>query len=135
MLVGNKTNLEESGDLSNEVAVNTEDAKKFAQQNNLMFMETSLIDGSNVELAFISMIQKIYEKQNKLENGEVEIFQAPENLEDQRGYEFKPVGDPRRRGHECAFCQMIIKQFTELPCGHGFCGSCLETWEQKEDEG
>ncbi|XP_066911605.1 uncharacterized protein [Clytia hemisphaerica] len=134
MLVGNKTVVEDSA--AKEGSVNTKEAQEFAKQNHLMFMETSTLDGSNVELAFISMVQKIYEKQNKLEkDDEVELFQAPENLEDQRGYEFDTVGDSRRRGHECAFCNMIIKQFTELPCGHGFCGSCLETWELKEDEG
>lgn len=46
MLVGNKS------DLRHLKAVPTEEAKQFATENNLSFIETSALDSSNVELAF-----------------------------------------------------------------------------------
>jgi len=56
MLVGNKS------DLKNQREVYTEDAKKFAEKNNLLFIETSALDGTNIQLAFQQAINKIYEK-------------------------------------------------------------------------
>jgi small GTP-binding protein len=46
MLVGNKR------DLRHMRQVSTDEAKEFAQQNNLFFIETSALDSTNVELAF-----------------------------------------------------------------------------------
>lgn len=46
MLVGNKS------DLTDKRAVKTEDAAKFAEENNLAYIETSAYDGNNVEEAF-----------------------------------------------------------------------------------
>jgi len=54
MLVGNKS------DLRHLRAVSTEDAKKFAAENNLSFIETSALDSSNVELAFTKILTEIY---------------------------------------------------------------------------
>lgn len=45
MLVGNKSDLSER-------AIKTEDAAKFAEENNLAYIETSAYDGNNVEEAF-----------------------------------------------------------------------------------
>jgi len=56
MLVGNKTDLK----ASREVA--TEDAKKFAQKSNLLYIETSALDGENINQAFQQTISAIYEK-------------------------------------------------------------------------
>eukprot|EP01116_Phalansterium_solitarium_P021589 TRINITY_DN677_c0_g1_i2.p2 TRINITY_DN677_c0_g1~~TRINITY_DN677_c0_g1_i2.p2 ORF type:complete len:216 (+),score=52.49 TRINITY_DN677_c0_g1_i2:105-752(+) len=56
MLVGNKTDLK----ASREVA--TEDAKKFAQKSNLLYIETSALDGENIQLAFQQTISAIYDK-------------------------------------------------------------------------
>ncbi|KAI9695535.1 MAG: Ras- protein Rab-11A [Bogoriella megaspora] len=50
MLVGNKS------DLRHLRAVPTEDAKQFASENNLSFIETSALDASNVELAFQNIL-------------------------------------------------------------------------------
>ena len=57
MLVGNKT------DLKHLRAVNTEDAREFAEQHKMMFIETSALDSTNVESAFISTIQSVHEIQ------------------------------------------------------------------------
>uniref|UniRef100_A0A0D9XJ54 Ras-related protein Rab11D n=1 Tax=Leersia perrieri TaxID=77586 RepID=A0A0D9XJ54_9ORYZ len=61
MLVGNKSDLED------ERAVSTEDAKEFAEKENLFFLETSALQATNVENAFqtvLSEIFKIHSKKN-----------------------------------------------------------------------
>jgi len=54
MLVGNKS------DLRHLRAVPTEEAKAFASENSLSFIETSALDASNVELAFQNILTEIY---------------------------------------------------------------------------
>ena len=36
--------------------------------------------------------------------------------------------------YECPICKKIIRQFTELPCEHATCKSCIENWEIKKLE-
>ncbi|RAL66356.1 hypothetical protein DID88_006025 [Monilinia fructigena] len=66
MLVGNKS------DLKHLRAVPTEEAKQFASENNLSFIETSALDASNVELAFQNILTEIYRivSQKALDNGD-----------------------------------------------------------------
>ncbi|KAF2533822.1 hypothetical protein F2Q70_00032082 [Brassica cretica] len=69
MLVGNKT------DLGTLRAVPTEDAKEFAQRENLFFMETSALDSINVEPSFLTILTEIYRivsKKNLVANEEGE---------------------------------------------------------------
>ncbi|GFY92166.1 RAB GTPase homolog A4D [Actinidia rufa] len=54
MLVGNKS------DLGTLRAVPTDDAKEFAQRENLFFMETSALEATNVETAFLTILTEIY---------------------------------------------------------------------------
>ncbi|KAF9580080.1 Ras- protein Rab-11B, partial [Lunasporangiospora selenospora] len=54
MLVGNKS------DLRHLRAVPTEEAKQFATENGLSFIETSALDSSNVELSFQRILTEIY---------------------------------------------------------------------------
>jgi small GTP-binding protein len=54
MLVGNKA------DLRHLRAVTTDEAKQFAVKNNLSFIETSALDATNVEQAFVSILTDIY---------------------------------------------------------------------------
>jgi len=54
MLVGNKS------DLKHLRAVPTEEAKAFASENGLSFIETSALDASNVEAAFQTILTDIY---------------------------------------------------------------------------
>eukprot|EP00908_Phaeocystis_cordata_P010418 Transcript_2127.p1 GENE.Transcript_2127~~Transcript_2127.p1 ORF type:complete len:203 (+),score=84.89 Transcript_2127:255-863(+) len=54
MLVGNKC------DLKHMQAVDVEDAKDFAEDNNLAFIETSAYDATNVDLAFETTLIEIY---------------------------------------------------------------------------
>ncbi|XP_010442212.1 PREDICTED: ras-related protein RABA4c-like [Camelina sativa] len=69
MLIGNKT------DLGSLRAVPTEDAKEFAQRENLFFMETSALDSNNVEPSFLTVLTEIYRivsKKNLVANEEGE---------------------------------------------------------------
>lgn len=54
MLLGNKC------DLGSLRVVPVEDAKEFAQRENLFFMETSALDSTNVEAAFTTTLTDIY---------------------------------------------------------------------------
>ncbi|XP_050384743.1 ras-related protein RABA4d [Argentina anserina] len=54
MLIGNKC------DLGSLRAVPTEDAQEFAQRENLFFMETSALESTNVETAFLMILMDIY---------------------------------------------------------------------------
>lgn len=54
MLVGNKT------DLGSLRAVPTEDAKEFAEKENLFFIETSALEATNVETVFVNVLTEIY---------------------------------------------------------------------------
>ncbi|KAL2160093.1 hypothetical protein VTH06DRAFT_1748 [Thermothelomyces fergusii] len=55
MLVGNKT------DQRHLRAVPTEDAKNFASENGLSFIETSALEATNVDLAFQNILTSIYQ--------------------------------------------------------------------------
>lgn len=59
MLIGNKS------DLGTLQAVPTEDAKEFAQRENLFFMETSALEATNVEPAFLTILTEIYRTVSK----------------------------------------------------------------------
>ncbi|KAG0294837.1 hypothetical protein BGZ98_001609 [Dissophora globulifera] len=54
MLVGNKS------DLRHLRSIHTEEAKSFAEENGLMFIETSALDATNVDLAFTRLLTEIY---------------------------------------------------------------------------
>ncbi|KAM4664987.1 ras-related protein Rab-25 [Discoglossus pictus] len=57
MLVGNKSDLT---DEAREVP--SEEAKMYAENNGLLFIETSALDSTNVELAFETILRDIYQK-------------------------------------------------------------------------
>ncbi|XP_076864418.1 ras-related protein Rab-25a [Brachyhypopomus gauderio] len=56
MLVGNKS------DLSSQRTVPMEEAKHFAESKDLLFMETSAFDATNVENAFLEVLAAIHTK-------------------------------------------------------------------------
>ncbi|OAL66574.1 GTP-binding protein ypt3 [Trichophyton rubrum] len=101
MLVGNKS------DLRHLRAVPTEEAKQFASENNLSFIETSALDASNVELAFQNILTEIFRivSSKALESGDssanqlgdrkvVEITKTPDS-EKKQGffyYMYTPTG-------------------------------------------
>ncbi|XP_056400991.1 ras-related protein Rab-25 isoform X2 [Hyla sarda] len=57
MLVGNKSDLKDEAQ-----EVSTEEAKMYADDNGLLFIETSALDSTNVELAFETILRDIYKK-------------------------------------------------------------------------
>ncbi|ELW68087.1 Ras-related protein Rab-4A [Tupaia chinensis] len=63
ILCGNKK------DLDAEREVTFLEASRFAQENELMFLETSALTGENVEEAFVQCARKIL---NKIESGELD---------------------------------------------------------------
>ncbi|XP_078063083.1 ras-related protein Rab-25-like [Mustelus asterias] len=69
MLVGNKT------DLSEIRAVPIEEAKSFAEKHKMLFMETSALDSTNVELAFQTVITEIFH-QRSLNRGNKQVINS-----------------------------------------------------------
>ena len=76
-LIGNKSDLEDSRQ------VTYEEAKKYADENNLVFFETSALNGNNIEEIFV---QSATDLVTKLENGDfkdnfentgIKIYQFP----------------------------------------------------------
>lgn len=55
MLIGNKS------DLASRRAVTTKEGEQFAEENGLIFLETSAKMATNVETAFIKTAAKIYD--------------------------------------------------------------------------
>ncbi|KAJ3449312.1 ras-related protein rab11 [Anaeramoeba flamelloides] len=71
LLVGNKIDLVESR------TVQTKEAKKFAEEHDLLFIETSAKDSTNVELGFLTLLEEIQKILNKKQKNE-------ENQEDEK---------------------------------------------------
>ncbi|OMJ73310.1 hypothetical protein SteCoe_28024 [Stentor coeruleus] len=64
ILVGNKNDIED------QRVVSTEEAQSFAEQNNLLFIETSAKTGNNVDAAYINTAKAIL---GKIENAEYDL--------------------------------------------------------------
>ncbi|KAK3169954.1 hypothetical protein OEA41_009339 [Lepraria neglecta] len=95
MLVGNKS------DLRHLRAVPTEEAKQFASDNNLSFIETSALDASNVELAFQNILTEIYRivSQKALDNGDA--GQNPIGTGDRKVLEISKSADTEQKSGKC----------------------------------
>ena len=63
VLVGNKTDLESQRE------VGFEDARKFAKENGMFFVECSAKEGENVKKIFHESAEKVYQK---LQSGEID---------------------------------------------------------------
>jgi Ras-related protein Rab-11A len=59
ILIGNKSDLED------QQAVPTEDVNEFAQKEGLFFLETSALQATNVESAFMTVLTEIFNIVNK----------------------------------------------------------------------
>ncbi|KAG2373861.1 hypothetical protein C9374_011746 [Naegleria lovaniensis] len=85
MLVGNKS------DLRHLRAVTTEEAKAFAEKNSLSFIETSALDSTNVELAFLTILKEIYKFCSVKPVGTSTVPTPGEGLGQPRGEVVKPI--------------------------------------------
>ncbi|XP_057783831.1 ras-related protein Rab11D [Salvia miltiorrhiza] len=76
ILIGNKSDLED------QRAVPTEDAKEFAEKEGLFFLETSALEATNVEEAFVTVLTEIFNIVNKknLVAGDDEMNNNPASL-------------------------------------------------------
>ena len=70
MLIGNKADLEDQRQVSRD------EAEKYAQEHDMIFMETSAKDRLNVDESFHALTQKILPKMTKTKKEEVkgELF-------------------------------------------------------------
>ncbi|ODV90691.1 hypothetical protein CANCADRAFT_44334 [Tortispora caseinolytica NRRL Y-17796] len=94
MLVGNKS------DLKHLREVPTEQARSFAAEHNLSFIETSALDASNVDQAFITVLNELYEiyKVKQLEQGD----SAGPRPGDGTTISFTPTaGDDKKKSSNC----------------------------------
>ena len=90
ILIGNKC------DLSNERKVTTEEAQKKAKLLNMAFMETSALDGSNIDKAFSELVNNVYQKNKQNFNNEIKVI-----LED-KGEEINQQGtEEKKKNSNC----------------------------------
>ena len=69
--VGNRVDVDENNDSYYKREISTQEGQKLAEDNNLLFFETSNLTGFNVNECFNALINRIYENdpnKNKLEN-------------------------------------------------------------------
>ena len=81
VLIGNKTDLED------QRKITTEQGKEKAEFYNLTFMETSALNGNNIQEAFNELIMDVYKKNHELlENqAKVEIIRDKKTIELDKG--------------------------------------------------
>ena len=59
-------------------------------------------------------------------NNNLDDYSSSSSSDEQMGY---PV-DFLDKSFQCVICQLTIRRFTELPCGHAGCKICIEKWEK-----
>eukprot|EP00826_Nyctotherus_ovalis_P037070 TRINITY_DN3355_c0_g1_i2.p2 TRINITY_DN3355_c0_g1~~TRINITY_DN3355_c0_g1_i2.p2 ORF type:complete len:130 (-),score=32.04 TRINITY_DN3355_c0_g1_i2:186-575(-) len=101
MLVGNKSDMVE------ERKVSYEDAMSFAQENDLLYIETSAKAGSNVPQAFETLAEAIY---RKVDEGLIDVTQESSGVRVGSGMtgiqinkETAMSGYKKNDGCECCF--------------------------------
>ena len=76
ILIGNKSDLE------NQREVSEEDGKQKAEMYKLAFMETSALNGSNIDKAFQELIEEVYNsnRNNFIKDANIKIFNEGTDL-------------------------------------------------------
>jgi GTPase SAR1 family protein len=72
LLIGNKVDLVDRNNRKREVTY--EEAKTFADENKLMFYETSALSSFKVNECFEDLLQEIYNERRKVTNREKQIL-------------------------------------------------------------
>lgn len=72
MLVGNKFDLIEKNNRKREVTY--EEAKAYAEENKLLFYETSALSSYKVNECFEDLLQEIYNERRKVTNVQKQIY-------------------------------------------------------------
>ena len=75
ILVGNKCDLEK------ERQITVEEAQKKAKLFNMAFMETSALNGANIEKAFNELVNSVYKNNKKSFNHEIKIMLEDKGVE------------------------------------------------------
>ena len=75
ILVGNKC------DLSDKREITIEEAQKKAKLFNVAFMETSALDGTNIEKAFYELVNNVYQNNKKTFNQEIKVMLGDKGVE------------------------------------------------------
>jgi len=83
ILIANKIDLE------NLREVTTEEGESYAQKNGLLFMETSALHATNVERAFVCLLEEIFNRMPNVENKE-ELLDMHHGLSVKIGNEDRP---------------------------------------------
>jgi GTPase SAR1 family protein len=72
MLVGNKVDLTDRNNKKREVSY--EEGKLFAEENKLMFYETSALSSLKVNESFEDLLQEIYNERRKVTNKQKQMY-------------------------------------------------------------
>jgi GTPase SAR1 family protein len=72
LLIGNKVDLVDRNNRKREVAY--DEAKAFADENNLIFYETSALSSYKINQCFEDLLQEIYNERRKVSNREKQIL-------------------------------------------------------------
>ena len=94
ILVGNKCDLE------NERQVTVEEAQKKAKLFNMAFMETSALNGTNVEKAFNELVNNVYQNNKQIFHQDVNI-----RIDDKdKGVEISQENNKEQKSEDGCFC-------------------------------
>ena len=77
-LIGNKIDLEEKREVSYE------EGKNFAEENNLLFFETSAKDGNNIQEIFLESATLLVDK---IDNREIKLEESDNGIKINNSYE------------------------------------------------
>ncbi|GBP40316.1 Ras-related protein Rab-14 [Eumeta japonica] len=92
-LIGNKSDLDGQRD------VTYEEAKQFADENGLMFVEASAKTGQNVEEAFLETAKKIYQS---IQDGRLDLNAAESGVQHKPASPARPLAAPAAQRDHCA---------------------------------
>ena len=97
VLIGNKTDLEENRQISEEQGI------ILAKKLNFIFYECNSVDGENVDEAFESLVKMILEEKNKNKNkqNDIAIKIEGQNFSEQRQNKIGQEGEDRERPCVC----------------------------------